>query len=573
MNIKKLSAVLSGLLILSSVSALEVNKSELESAGNIDAIVFRNYSGPHSVINTVSEIREIGINLGKSVKATPEKFVREGSDMKYSVIHAIDPETKEKLDADIFIIGKDATVDHINNVRRIIAAYLSTAYGYSDKDASTIATFVTVYNAVYRGKASVFNDKYKKIVNDNISSEKVGMSLNYEDWPGNSQIVIPLSDLNGGLGTIDTSVISDKQVIKSLQGEDDKGLDARKNLVDLKEREADDAEEKARNAQKDSAQASALLKDEQKKAASANKEAEKAQAVADSAQAKADSAQAKADDAQKKADEAKQKAEQNPDDKNAQKQADKAQKDADKAQAEADKAQSKADEAKSAAEEKQKAADDQNKKTEDSAKKAEESSQKASDEQAKADKKRAEAQEERTTIAKDQKDLILQEKENASAPIMYGLKNLDDLGVACTLVKMNTDTGKVMKESPLSVIRGRTVYEDDESFIAVAGTNIGKGAVKLVSIDKETLEMISESKELLSELSALAMRDGYYYCVIQDGKNFHIGKFNNKVEGLLKSTVQVKSATPISITSKGILVTSKDGTPVILKLDDLTQVK
>ncbi len=588
MNVKKIAGVISAVLMLNCLSALEVNKSELESAGEADAVVFRNYSGPHSVINTIEEIREIGSGLGRSINALgTEKSGRAGSSNRYSVIHAVDPLTKEKLDADILIIGKDATVDHITNLRRIIGAYLVAAYGYSERDASTIATFVTVYNAVYRGKLDVFAEKYKKIVTDNLSADKAGISTNYEDWPGKTQLVIPLSDLNGGLSTIDTSVISDKKVIKSLQEDEDKGLEARKDMVDIKEREADTADEKAKAAQKEADEANKDLKENQKKSADANKEAVTAQKKAaeqqnkaDAAKAKADSTQKKAETTQAKADEAKKKAEANPADKNAQKQAEKAQSDADKAKTEASKAkedaakaQSDADKAKTEADEKTKASDDQNKKTEASSKVAEEANKNADEKQSQADQKRNEAQEERSQIAKDQQALLEEAKANDGAPVMYGLKNVDELGVTSVLVKMNTDTGKVVKESPVSVIRGRTIYEDGDVFVAVAGTNVGKGAVRLIAIDKESLEMKAESKENLSELSALAMKDSSYYCVIQDGKNFYIGKFNKNAEGLIKSNVPVKAATPITVSSKGILVTGKDGTPVVLKADDLSQVK
>ena len=78
-----------------------------------------------------------------------------GSQNLYYVIHAVDPNTKEKLDADILIIGENAQVDHVQNLRRILSSYLSSAYDYSRQDADTLAHFITVYNAVYRSKMDV----------------------------------------------------------------------------------------------------------------------------------------------------------------------------------------------------------------------------------------------------------------------------------------------------------------------------------------------------------------------------------------------------------------------------------
>ena len=64
-----------------------------------------------------------------------------------------------------------------------------------------------------------------------------------------------------------------------------------------------------------------------------------------------------------------------------------------------------------------------------------------------------------------------------------------------------------------------------------------------------------------------------YYCIIQDGKNFVTGKFNENAENLLKSQVNVKPATPLTITQNGILATSSSNIPVLLNTKDLSQIK
>lgn len=574
-------------LAISSLSAIEVDRNEIQGAPGANDVVFRNYSGPHSVINTVQQIREIGSALGNQVKANPSNTGMIGAANRYAVIHAIDPSTKEKFDADIFIIGRNATVDHITNLRRIISAYLESAYGYSTKDADTIATFVTVYNAVYRGNLDYFKSKYKDIVIKNLSASIVGLSTNYEDWPGKSQIVIPLSDLNGGLSTIDTSLISDKQVVKSMQGEDDKGIDARKDMVDLKEREADNIQSKADEEQAKADAEKAKLAEEQKKkaeadaaAAKAKADAEKAKADAEKAKKDAETAKAKADAEKAKADAAKKQAAAKPNDEQAKKNAAEAQKKADEAKKDAQQAQSKAAEsqkdaadAQKEATEAQKSADEQAKKTDEQAQSAQEAQEKADSVQSEADKKRDEAQEERTAIAKDQQTLIREASYTTSDEnAMYGLRNLDDAGIASTIVKMNTKSGAIMKESPVSEIRGRTVFDDGEKFIAVAGSNKGNGAVRLITIDKRKLEMIDESAENISELSVLVEKDGSYYCTIQEGNDFYLGKFTNNLQKQLQSKVKVKAATPITITNYGIIVTDVNGAPVVLNPNDLSSV-
>ena len=143
--------------------SLEVDEKELETVST-QPVVFENYNGPHSVINSAAEIAGIGTDLGKIIADNPETPKNAGSSLRYQIIHAVNPEEKGKFDADIFVIGSSSSIDHIKNIRRIIAAYLSKAYGYSSDDAQTVATFVTVYNAVYRGNTDYLNLKYKKIV-------------------------------------------------------------------------------------------------------------------------------------------------------------------------------------------------------------------------------------------------------------------------------------------------------------------------------------------------------------------------------------------------------------------------
>ena len=360
---KKLSIfVLLSLIFSSAIFANEVNEKELQNAGN-ETIEFINYTGPHKVIETIEAIKGIGSDLG--TKITKESFSDVGNKNKYYVIHAVDPAEKGKLDADILYLGKDAGVDHIKNLRRIISAYLSSAYGYSEKDADTLAVFITVYNAVYRGNLDIYKSKYKDVVTKNLSAENCGLSVTYKDWPGKSEIVIPLNDVNGGLSTVDTSVISDSKVVDSMQEDDDKNVQSRKDMVDIKEREAENATEKAQESQKKAVEEQKKLAEEKQKTQEVKKEAEEAQ----------------------------KKAEENPDDEQAQQEA----------------------------EEKQQAVKEQEQIQEEQQAKTDEAKQEAAEQQAIADKKQTEAQTERKEIAKDQQEIQQKEAENARVPSEFGI--------------------------------------------------------------------------------------------------------------------------------------------------------
>jgi Membrane protein involved in colicin uptake len=542
---KVVSTVLCTLFLPFSISALEVDKTELQSAGGSGTVVFINYTGPHSVIDSAASIRAIGTNMGTVVGKDPAAASSAGDRNKYSVIHAVDPTEKGKLDADIMFIGAGATVDHIDNLRRIISSYLSAAYKYSSQDADTLAVFITVYNAVYRGKLDAYQAKYKSVVMKNLSAGSCGLAITYKEWPGNTQIVIPLYDAaNGGLSTIDTSVISDTKVVKSMQQDDGKNIDSRKQMVDIKERESDNATAKAQTTQK-------TATEEQKKLADAQQQNEvKKQEAAQ--------AQKAADTAAKEAAAAKQTAEANPNDKQAQKAAE-------EKQQTAEVKQQSADQKKAEAAAQQQVTDEQQQKTDTT-------KQQAADAQAQADKKQTEAQTERTEIAKDQQQVMDTAAADAKAPAAYGMLLTDEKALLSGLVKINADTGKILKSSPVTYIRGRTVYSSGTSFIAIAGQNSGNGAVKLILLDPSTMEMTKESTEIVAENSVLVQDGADYYCVIQDGKNWVLGKYDAALTLTLKSPVAVKSSTPVTISADKIIVTGNDGSIRLLSKSDLTEV-
>lgn len=510
--------------------ALEVDENELKSTGTIDTVVFVNYTGPHAKIDSLSSIKKIGSDLGTVIAADPEKMTNTGAANKYSVIHAIDPSESGKLDADILLIGPNATVDHIKNLRYIIASYLSSAYGYSEQDAETVAVFVTVYNAVYRGNTEYFAKKYKNIVNSNLTADKCGLALNYKDWPGKSQIVIPLYDVKGGLSSVDTSVISDKEVVKHMQEDDDKNVESRKQMVDIKEREAEDATEKAQEAQKKAVEEQKKLQEEKQKTQEVKKEAETAK---------------------KEAEQAKKVAEKNPNDKKAQEEAAKKQE---------------------VAEEKQEELKAQEEKQAEQEEKTEEAKETAAEKQAVADKKTNEAQEERKEIAKDQQEVIEKAIKDAATPAVYGMELTDEDQLLSTLIKVNSQNGQIIKTSPVTYIRNRTMFQAGENFIAIAGENKGNGAVKLVLLSPDTMEITAESNEIVHENSVLIQDGTDYYCVIQDGKNWVLAKYDQELTLNLKSPVPLMSSTPVSITEAGILVTGAKGYVKLLDKSDLTEI-
>lgn len=514
-------------LMTAGIFALEVDKDELQSTEST-TIEFINYTGPHKIIDSAAAITAIGSNMGAVVAKNPAEAASAGTSSKYRVVHAIDANESGKLDADILYIGSDATVDHIDNLRRIIAGYLVSAYGYNNSDAKTLSVFITVYNAVYRGKLDSYKNKYKNVVVKNLSSDNCGLSVNYKDWPGKSEIVIPLYDVNGGLSTVDTSVISDSKVVDSMKEDDDRNVESRKEMVDIKERESDAASEKAQEAQKEAVQ-------KQKEAETAKEEAKQAHKEAETAK--------------KTAEEKQKAAEEYPEDKQAQKEA---------------------EEAKQEAEEKQEAAEEKQVEAETKQAEADEAKEEAKQQQAQADKKETEAQKERKEIAKDQNEIQKEEAAKAKMPTEYGIILSDETEQLSRLVKFNKETGEIIQSSPVSVIRERTIFKGTENYIAIAGENSGNGAIKLVTIDPETMEINGETDLAVSQDSVLIQDASSYICVTDENGSNYVAKFGEDMSLKAKSTITVKSATPITSSATGFIVTDSNGRLRILDKNDLS---
>lgn len=530
---KKFFMLLLTIALVFPTFSLDVDENEIKTAG--DSIEFINYTGTHDKVDTVEQIRGIGTQLGRAVTDGSA-----GNRDLYYVMHIVDPNETKGFDADLLIIGERATVDHINNVRLIIAGYLQSAYKYSAKDSATIAHFVTIYNAVHRGDLKYFNGKYKTAVTKNLTADKAGLAISYDQWPGKTQIIIPLSDarFSGTISAVDTTTISDKDVVSKLKEETDKDIAVREDMINLKERESDAAAKRAETAQKEAAK-------EQKKADTAQKEATKEQKKADTTKKEAEAAQKKADTTK------------NPED----------QKTADKKKAEADTAQKKADEKKAAADKAQKKADT---KKDD-----------AAAEQKLADTKEKEAQEERKDVAADTQK-ILEEKANekkadsdaaiAAAIPGYGLKVVDKTKLLSQLVLLDLKTAKELRASAVNTIHGRYLLDAHGRLMAIAGTTDGDGVITLVLFDPKTLEVIKQGADNIAAESVLINNGEDYYAIIDGDGKYYVGRFNGDLKLQAKSSLQVLPYSPVTIVDEGLMVQAADDTIRLIGLKDLLNV-
>jgi hypothetical protein len=508
----------------------QVDRQEL-SAGGSNQIDFINYAGPYARIETRDQIRGIGATLGTSVNAGT---ARPGGTNRYFVIHSVTGPEGDRLDADIFGLGIDVGVDHIQNLRLIIQGYLESAYRYSVRDAALLAEYVTIYNAVFRGNWNYFGGRYKTAVIQNVEQGKAGLSVRFDEWPGRTHMLIPLNlAASGALSAIDTSSLTQPEVIDEMRSQDDMGLDSRKDMVSLKEREAGEAEDRAvaerhaaGEAEKQAAQARSDAATERERIAR-----ERQQAQEEAAAGRSTPAEQRRTEEQLAA-----------------REEDAAKKDAEAARQEDAAAQQRRE--------------------------AEKNEQLAG-------QKSEEARQEREDIARDQQVLIAREdgrEQPAARPeTQQGLLTVrissgdSPLG---RLVRINAADSSELRSSNMDTVNARSLIQMGNRLLAIAGENRGSGAIRLIEINQESLEIARQGDSDIHPQSLIWQNAGGLYAItVSDGKSY-FARFNmNTLARELQSAVPVHPYGTPSFQGNVIVIQRENGRAVILNAADLSEKK
>lgn len=229
-----LLVTINALMPLSSQeNSLDLGREELESTSSAD-ITFESYSGPEDRIDSAEAIRSIGYILADGVTSSGVGLYTD----KYRAQRAIGDPLERGFGADIVEILPEGRVDHITNLRRILSGYLERAWGYSRDDADLLSRFITVYNAVYRGAIEVFADRYRADTLSLLDGGKLGLALGYREWPGKTQLVIPVKDNRypGDLDAVEPTQLIDTAVVARLRERQDLGISDRKAIIEFIER-------------------------------------------------------------------------------------------------------------------------------------------------------------------------------------------------------------------------------------------------------------------------------------------------------------------------------------------------
>jgi hypothetical protein len=498
----------------------QVDSGELEEGQS--PVEFLNYEGPQNRIETRAQIRGIGFTAGQAVRAGAGST---GAADRYFVIHSVSDPEGAKLDADIMGLGPNVGVDHIRNLRLIIQGYLEGAYAYSEPDAALLAQYITIYNAVFRSNWDFWNSRYKTPVIGNLTTDKAGLSTRYDQWPGQALIVIPLQTaVAGSLSAIDTGTLTEGEVIDEMRQADDRGIPERRDMVDIKEREADQAEQRAADQRRDAArEEQAITQDRQQNAQ------DRQQIEEDRRQVQEDRDAGRISEAE----------------------AEEAEEELSARQAETDEKEAELARREESLEE-----------TREEARKSEEF----------AEQKAAEAQEERQQIAQDQQGIINQEDALESVGILGMSLISADSGLG-RLVRMDPNSAEVLRASAMNTINARTFTIIDGKILAVAGENRGNSAIRLVEINPGSLEMAQQGDDDIHPQSLLWVNGSDIYAITTSAGGTFLGRYNSDLARQARSTVAVHPFATVTFQDDVIVTQNTEGQAVILNAQDLTQRK
>jgi hypothetical protein len=496
-----------------------VDSSELRSAaGDIEFI--SNTAAP-PVINTRVEIENLGSGPGAIIR---DGAAFAGNRSRYFVIHQLHPSEADKLDADIFGLGPGAGVDTIDNLRLIIQSYLRAAYGYSAADSVLLARYITVYNAVYRNNRDYFTRRYKTPLLADLTPGSEGLATRFDQWPGRTLMLIPLqSAAAGSLSAIDTSAISDTAVVGKLREEDDRGVEQRQAMVDLKEREADKAAaDAAQQREANAAEAKGIAAEQQRIDAEKQRLAgEQAKAAAANEAAKTPEEKAAAGDKQAELSQAAEKLNED---------------------------EAKLDERKEG---------------------LEENKREAGERQAFADRKDEEARSDRESISADQREMISGAR--AAAPpqpagvLAVRLSGGSSRGI---LVKVNPAAGDTLQTSALNEVAARSLVTVDGKLFAIAGN---APDARLIEIDTVSMQSAKQGPDTMNADTPIWNQGNNLYAIVSRNGSNYLAVFDTNLGKKAESTVAVHPWASLSFQGDKIITQNASGTVVILKISDLTE--
>jgi hypothetical protein len=550
-------------VIFSGVTfGLEVDEEELTEQVD-EEITFINYEGPHETIDSRDEIIGIGVYLGSTDER--EFFTRSFAN-KYTIIHAVDPTVEELLDADIFIIGESALVDHVQSLRWMLEGYLSTYYVYNEEDAALLAEFITYYNAVFRKDMEYIGSNYKQIVFDNLDAEKIGISRSYKQWPGQTMMVIPLTEEaeEGGLGALDSDALSEDRVIEDLREQEDRGVEQRQDLVELKEREIEEEKQEIEEEKQQIEEEQQELEKRKQDLEERKEELEeKKQTIEEQPeeQPEEEAVQPTPEDELPSEEQQKQVTGPEPVTEEETEEQQPEEQDIEVVRAEIEREEEEIAEEEEQLEQRREEVEEREEEQEEREERVREER-----EQIAADQRELIAEEEGRDVEEEQP--AVQPEPEATVPFIIFRETTE--GVVGRFVLAGARSGEIKTDSGIETVTSRSIQEVEEGYLTIAERD---NEVRILLLDNETLQINRFSEDIVYHNGQLLIEGDALYAPLRENGNWYLGRFNRQLRTTDRSEVAIAPFTLIFRVDNVLYVQDEDGSIVGLDSGNLEEIE
>ena len=211
-----------------SIAAQKAKLGESEIRES-EKIRFTNRSNQRAADSVKKQNDSIGKRLSQMVESEPNGV----HDYKGVSARRILGDKNGLFGGDVISLDEDSGFGHINSVYRILASYIENSFGYSEEKADIIALYVLYYNAMHRNEKSYFKTKYANNLSDVLKVNSTGIGKSYRDWPGKTQIVIPLETNILKQNEIDVTLDELGEEVNKIIEEKKNGLEDKKKFEEV----------------------------------------------------------------------------------------------------------------------------------------------------------------------------------------------------------------------------------------------------------------------------------------------------------------------------------------------------
>jgi hypothetical protein len=190
-----------------------------------------------------------------------------------------------------------------------------------------------------------------------------------------------------------------------------------------------------------------------------------------------------------------------------------------------------------------------------------------------------EARQERQDIAQDQQTIIDQgerpaartaaQADTAAETKIVGVK----LGSADSplgrLVQMNAASGAELRTGDMNTVNARSLTQVGGTLFIIAGEN--RGAIRLVGINPNTLETTAQGTDDIHPQSLIWQNGNSLFAITVSGGRPHFARFNTNLTKAAESAITVHAYGTPTFQGNVILIQREDGSAAVLNAGDLTE--